>query len=206
MCSTGSPEAFWMRSIRSRRSQPDWVAGCVETITSLGRCSAIASIVARNGSGSPTCAAGLDALVGEQRHGEVDAHLRRFAHRLVVDHEARGGLALGHHEAEARVASAPPARARARAACVRRACGWPLPGSPSSRSAFSQAADYPRPSLAARTGLCASATRRRCSHRHAAAGTARPRRAPAPARRYRAPRRARRTRTVRPRPWGRDRS
>ena len=54
MCSTGSPEAFWMRSIRSRRSQPDCVAGWVETMISSGRRSAIASIVAKNGSGSPT--------------------------------------------------------------------------------------------------------------------------------------------------------
>ena len=54
MCSTGSPEAIWTRSIRSRRSQPECVVGCVETITSLGRCSPIASIVARNGSASPT--------------------------------------------------------------------------------------------------------------------------------------------------------
>ncbi len=54
MCSTGSPEALWTRSIRSRRSQPECVTGCVETITSLGRRSAISSIVARKGSASPT--------------------------------------------------------------------------------------------------------------------------------------------------------
>ena len=36
MCSTGSPEAFSMRSIRSRRSQPELVAGWVETIDLVG--------------------------------------------------------------------------------------------------------------------------------------------------------------------------
>ncbi len=53
-CSTGRPVAFAIRSMRSRRSQPEWVAGCVETMISDGRRSATASIVARNGSSSPT--------------------------------------------------------------------------------------------------------------------------------------------------------
>jgi hypothetical protein len=52
-CSTGSPLASSMRSMRSRRSQPDTVAGKVETMTSSGLCSAIASIAAVYGSGSP---------------------------------------------------------------------------------------------------------------------------------------------------------
>ena len=43
-----------MRSIRSRRSQPELSAGCVEMMISSGRRSATASIVARKGSGSPT--------------------------------------------------------------------------------------------------------------------------------------------------------
>ena len=46
----------------------------------------------------------LDPLAGDQRERQVDAHLRRFAHRLVVDHEARRGLALRHDQAEAHVA------------------------------------------------------------------------------------------------------
>ena len=43
-----------MRVTRSRRSQPEWAAGWVETMIRSGRCSATASIVARKGSGSPT--------------------------------------------------------------------------------------------------------------------------------------------------------
>src|SRR2546421_3792019 len=53
-CSTGSPDSWRMRSTRSLRSQPDWVTGCVETMISSGWKSATASIVAWNGSSSPT--------------------------------------------------------------------------------------------------------------------------------------------------------
>ena len=132
MCSTGSPEAFWMRSIRSRRSQPECVAGCVETMISSGRRSAIASIVARKGSASPTSPVASMPSSASSRDREVDAHLRRFAHRLVVDHEARRGLALGHHQAKAHVAGRRALAHARRAASRRRACGWPPPGSPSS--------------------------------------------------------------------------
>ena len=43
---TGRPLACSMRSIRSRRSQPETVAGKVDTMISSGWCSATASIVA----------------------------------------------------------------------------------------------------------------------------------------------------------------
>ncbi len=49
-------------------------------------------------------AARFDALLRQQRDREVDPHLRGLAHRLVVDHETRGGLALGYHETEAHLA------------------------------------------------------------------------------------------------------
>ena len=52
-CSTGTPAASVMRSMRSRRSQPDEVAGKVEMMISSGSYSATASIVAVYGSGSP---------------------------------------------------------------------------------------------------------------------------------------------------------
>ena len=107
------PRRCWMRSIRSLRSHPDWVAGWVETITSSGRRLAIASIVARNGSASPTSPDAAMPSRGEQRHRQIDAHLRRFAHRLVVDHEARRGLASGARRAGSAVS---PAAARSRTA------------------------------------------------------------------------------------------
>ena len=53
-CWTAIPEASATRSTRSRRSQPDAVAGSVEITISSGLRSAIASIVAWNGSESPT--------------------------------------------------------------------------------------------------------------------------------------------------------
>ena len=133
MCSTGSPEALRIRSIRSRRSQPDCVAGWVEMMISSGRRSAIASIVARNGSESPTSPVASMPSLGEQRQREVDAHLRGFAHGLVVDHETGRGLALRHDERGS--AASPAARARAHRVeqlCARRACGWRRPGFPSS--------------------------------------------------------------------------
>ena len=105
MCSTGSPEAFWMRSIRSRRSQPECVAGWVERMISSGRCSATASMRRQERVGVADFAGRLDALGGDRGEGEVDAHLRGFAHRLVVDHKAGRGLALRHDEAEAHVAA-----------------------------------------------------------------------------------------------------
>jgi hypothetical protein len=52
-----------MRSTRSRRSQPELTTGYVEMRISSGRRVAIASIVARNGSGSPTSpVASIDSL------------------------------------------------------------------------------------------------------------------------------------------------
>src|SRR6185437_3978074 len=45
-----------------------------------------------------------DPLARQQRHREVDAHLRRFADRLVVDHEAGGRLGLRHDQPEAHLA------------------------------------------------------------------------------------------------------
>ena len=53
-CSTGSPDASRMRSIRSRRSQPDRAAGNVEMMIPSGSYSRNASIAAAYGSGSPT--------------------------------------------------------------------------------------------------------------------------------------------------------
>ena len=66
---------------------------------------ALADLVHRGqeGVGVADGAARLDALLGQQRDGEVDPHLCGLAHRLVVDHEARGGLALWHHETETHV-------------------------------------------------------------------------------------------------------
>ena len=80
---------------------PSAVAGWVERMISSGRRSAIASIVAENGSGSPTSPVASMPSPATSEMREVDAHLGRFAHRLVVDHEARRGLALGDHQAEA---------------------------------------------------------------------------------------------------------
>ena len=158
------------------------VAGWVETMISSGRRSATASIVARNGSASPTSPLASMPSAATAAEREVDAHLRRFADRLVVDHEARRGLALGHDQAKARAArSAACARARPRAASRRRACGWRRPGFPSSRRAR-------------RPHWLAPASRR--------SGRRRPSPARARARRCRAPRPARRTRRGRRRRSG----
>ena len=104
------------RSGRAAASRSCW-AGWVETMISSGRCSATASIVAENGSASPTSPVASMPSSCERREREVDAHLRRFAHRLVVDHQAGGRVALRHHQAEA---DRPRRRGRARrrAACA----------------------------------------------------------------------------------------
>ena len=49
-------------------------------------------------------AARLDAFGRDRGERQVDAHLRRFTHRLVIDHQARRGLGLRHDQAEAHVA------------------------------------------------------------------------------------------------------
>ena len=49
-------------------------------------------------------AGGRYALCRRAASCEVDPDLRRFAHRVVVDHESRGGLCLGHDEAERDIA------------------------------------------------------------------------------------------------------
>ena len=53
-CVTGAPVASWMRSMRSRRSQPEDECGSVEMMTSSGWYSSIASSVAVYGSSSPS--------------------------------------------------------------------------------------------------------------------------------------------------------
>ena len=53
-------------------------------------------------------AGGLDALLGDDRQRQVDAHLRRFTHGFVVDHESRRRLALRHHQPELRSARIGP--------------------------------------------------------------------------------------------------
>ena len=160
------------------------VAGWVETMISSGRRSAMASIVARKGSGSPTSPVASMPSRRNRRQRQVDAHLRRFAHRLVVDHEARRGLALGHHQAEADVAGR---RARAH-------------GVEQLRAAERAVGDDQ--DLLHRAPLPAHGARRpaRCPSRR------RPWPAPAAARRCRAPRRGRRTRRDRRRPSARGRS
>ena len=69
-----------MRSTRSRRSQPERVAGWVETMISSGRYSATASIAAVKGSGSPTSPSTSMPCRRHERAREVDAHLRGVAH------------------------------------------------------------------------------------------------------------------------------
>ena len=52
-CVTGALASSWMRSMRSRRSQPEDECGSVEMMISSGWYSSIASSVAVYGSSSP---------------------------------------------------------------------------------------------------------------------------------------------------------
>ena len=72
-----------MRSTRSRRSQPDDVAGWVETMISSGWNSAIASMAAVNGSGSPTSPSISMPSLAMNGGARSMPHLRGVAHRLV---------------------------------------------------------------------------------------------------------------------------
>ena len=125
---------------------------------------------------------GLDALGRDRREGEVDAHLRRFAHRLVVDHKARRGLGLRHDQAEADVAGCGTLAHRIEQLCA-------------TERAVGDHEDFLHRFCLLLIGWVPA----RCPSR------LRPWRGPA-ARRCRGPRRGRRTRMDRPRPSGRGRS
>ena len=131
MCSTGTSTDSPTRSIRSRRSQPEDVAGNVEMMISSGSYSPTASIVAVYGSGSPTSPMTSMPVLAHDGAREVDADLGRLEDRVVVDDVPVPRLRARHADDEA--ASAPPARAcaRPRAAAGRRASRWRRRGSSS---------------------------------------------------------------------------
>ena len=103
-CSTGRPVASRTRSIRSRRSQPERVAGYVEMMISSGRYAWTASIVAEYGVGVADLADRVDVLGASELEREVDPRLGGVEHRVVVDHEPRPRPVLGRDEHEPHVA------------------------------------------------------------------------------------------------------
>ena len=75
-------------------------------MTSSGRWMAIPSMVAVNGSSSPTSPTSSMPSLGHRLAGQAQAHLRRLAHRLVVDDPAVRRTVHGHDEHELHVALA----------------------------------------------------------------------------------------------------
>ena len=178
MCSTGRPEALSMRSIRSRRSQPECVAGMRGDDDLVGP--ALGDRVHRRQErvGVADLAGGLDALRvrpsrarGRRAPAPIRAPPRRRSRAPPRGCSAAppGGSARRRR---------PRARAPRPAASRRRACGWRRPGSPS------------------RVLLSSFARRSRAAARTRASGRA------ASARRCRARRRGRRTRRGRRRRSG----
>ena len=106
-CVTGSPVASPMRSIRSRRSQPEDVAGKVEMMISSGRHSATASIVAVYGSGSPTSPTALMPALAQELAREVDPDLGGVVDGVVVDHVAVARAVARHADDDAVVRGRP---------------------------------------------------------------------------------------------------